>query len=647
MIREKWVSREELFEILGAGSSPVGSVDFTRVTGLTTGSIPFADAGGNLSEDNAALFWDAAEDNLGIGVNTFSATMTQGIQMGTGLAPTADVPDSFAFYSADFIAGNACPHFRTENGTVIGLNQSLLTTDNVTFGTLGCSGPLTITQNSDTLILSHDGSNANIKWSDGDLALMTDEGTNTNTSVAILGKGTGVGVLEVYDTDDDSYITLGWKGDDQPSISCNPTPTEFNFLHLRPIPVKFWSSIISGNPYFYIYGYKTAEGVKYLRQRVEADGDALIQAEGNLTILADGGAISFGNENLTTTGTITAPTYYIGDTEHEAPSTTTGAWNKSIGGGGTYADWSTMIDAIPDLIAHAVTVTIKAGTTLTEICDIKNKHAITSAGTITVQAEKYFPTSGAIPLTDSATATTLRDGALATAALGNDYFNGCWVFIVHGTGTDNGYVLITDYIDATGDVVVAAWPGTQPNNTSRYIIVGALIDGANTRLRCFDIQNNTCPITFKGIGMDDPTYACLSSYRNFKVTVNYCGLYDATGPASDGEGTLYFFFENCGIVKNNTGNTASYAGIMAQHCNLLYLSTCALSDNNRQGIVLYYNTQGLVASCFGDGNGVWGTYSKYSGQARMIAPECSGSSGNHSDEGTADTAGDDQAASYT
>ncbi len=304
MIREKWVSREELFEILGADISPPGGINFTRISGLIAGSIPFADAGGHLAEDNAALFWDAAEDNLGIGVNTFSATMTQGIQIGTGLAPTANVANSFAFYSADFAAGNACPHFRTENGTVIGLNQSLLTTDNVTFGTLGCGGPLTITQNSDTLILSHDGSNANIKWSDGDLALMTDEGTNTNTSVAILGKGTGVGVLEVYDTDDDSYITLGWKGDDQPSISCNTTPTEFNFLHLRPIPVKFWSSIISGNPYFYIYGYKTAVGVKYLRQRVEADGDALIQAEGNLTILADGGAISFGNENLVTTGTL-------------------------------------------------------------------------------------------------------------------------------------------------------------------------------------------------------------------------------------------------------------------------------------------------------------------------------------------------------
>jgi hypothetical protein len=133
-------------------------------------------------------------------------------------------------------------------------------------------------------------------------------------------------------------------------------------------------------------------------------------------------------------------------------SKTTAAWSKSIGSGGDYATWAAMIADMPDLIAHEVTVTIKAGTTLTETCDLKNKYGLTSAAKITIQAEKYFPTSGVIPTADSATATTLRDAALATAALGDDYFNGCWVFIVDGTGTDNGFVPITDYVDATGDV---------------------------------------------------------------------------------------------------------------------------------------------------------------------------------------------------
>ena len=40
------------------------------IGGFTQGSIPFADATGNLAEDNAKFFWDATNDRLGIGTNT-------------------------------------------------------------------------------------------------------------------------------------------------------------------------------------------------------------------------------------------------------------------------------------------------------------------------------------------------------------------------------------------------------------------------------------------------------------------------------------------------------------------------------------------------------------------------------------------------
>lgn len=58
---------------------------------------------------------------------------TQLIAIENATAPTVSITDSFIFYAKDFAAGNSCPYFRTENGTIIGLNQSLLTTDNVTF----------------------------------------------------------------------------------------------------------------------------------------------------------------------------------------------------------------------------------------------------------------------------------------------------------------------------------------------------------------------------------------------------------------------------------------------------------------------------------------------------------------------------------
>jgi len=403
---------------------------------------------------------------------------------------------------------------------------------------------------------------------------------------------------------------------------------------------------------------------------------------------------------------------------------TSGGWSKNVGSGGHYEDWATMIDAMPDLIAHGVTVTIKTGTTLTEQCDLRNKHGLTSIGAITVQAEKYFPTSGDIPTADSATATTLRDAALATAALGNDYFNGCWVFIVdvgtsaitgvtvggagagefevagdltarylaadtlivkgstnndgyytvsaggstHAGGTttipvdeavaavadgtiqtqgvlENGFVPITDYIDATGDVVVASWPAAQPMVGDRYIIVGALIDGENSRPYAVTFYYNSVPVTFKGIGMKDTTYYHFYSISNLSYTnLYYCGFYNS-GYSGIYTGSINVGLWYCGIVGNNTNDSANHAGVVSTGGGL-GVNYCGISDNNKKGVLLNNLGFALVRRCFGDGNGIWGSYAQHSAQARIIAPECSGSSGNHSDEGTADTAGDDQAAAY-
>lgn len=318
------------------------------------------------------------------------------------------------------------------------------------------------------------------------------------------------------------------------------------------------------------------------------------------------------------------------DVGSELGTKTIAAWSKSIGATGDYATWAAMMADMPDLIAHAVTVTIKAGTTLTEICELKNKHGLTSAASITVQAEKYFPISGDIPTADSATATTLRDAALATAALGNDYFNGCWVFVVHGTGTDNGFVPITDYVDATGDVVVASWPGTQPDNTSRYLIVGVLIDGGSARDYGFDIHNNTITNFIYGIGCKDIVlwgiYARYNSYIRFEC----CGIYNSPSSGIFCGYSYNPFFYRCGIVKCNTGNGSAQAGIRAEGISRLYIYGCGISDNNQRGILVEDGSYGYIKNNFGDANGTWGVYAQTSGQANCSGTECSGSSGNHS-----------------
>lgn len=320
---------------------------------------------------------------------------------------------------------------------------------------------------------------------------------------------------------------------------------------------------------------------------------------------------------------------------------TTAAWSKTIGSGGDYVTWAAMIADMPDLIAHAVTVTIKKGTTLTETCDLKNKNGLTSGASITIQAEEYFPQSGALPTASSATATTLVDSSQSWAV---DRFIDCWVLIVDGTGTDNGFVKITDS-DATS-ITVASWPGTQPDNTSRYLIVGALIDCEDTTDYGMYLQNVSVLSYCYGIGIKNADRIGLFSLGSQNFAVWYCGIYncDLAGIMGEYGYKLYIYYS--GVINNNTDNLSVYGGIKGDSIQILYVRECGISDNNNCGILAYRTVGGYVRSNFGDNNGTWGTYAEYGGQVYIYGTECSGSSGNHSDPGTAGNAHADQAAAY-
>jgi hypothetical protein len=65
--------------------------------------------------------FEANKGNFGIGQMTFGTNGTNVLAMATGVAPTTSPADCFQQYSADIVAGNAAPHFRTENGNIIKL----------------------------------------------------------------------------------------------------------------------------------------------------------------------------------------------------------------------------------------------------------------------------------------------------------------------------------------------------------------------------------------------------------------------------------------------------------------------------------------------------------------------------------------------
>lgn len=87
----------------------------------------------NTSTATPLIYGEFDTKNIGFSTATFGTNAANVIAIPNGTAPTADVANQFAFYAADLVAGNSIPYFRTENGTVIGLNQSLLTTDSPAF----------------------------------------------------------------------------------------------------------------------------------------------------------------------------------------------------------------------------------------------------------------------------------------------------------------------------------------------------------------------------------------------------------------------------------------------------------------------------------------------------------------------------------
>jgi hypothetical protein len=67
----------------------------------------------SITSQSNLLLQAPTEDTNDIGV----------IYIPNGTAPTASITDGYKQYSADIVAGNAAPHFRTENGNIIKLYQ--------------------------------------------------------------------------------------------------------------------------------------------------------------------------------------------------------------------------------------------------------------------------------------------------------------------------------------------------------------------------------------------------------------------------------------------------------------------------------------------------------------------------------------------
>jgi hypothetical protein len=87
----------------------------------------------NLSNTIAEQIRLNGNGNLLIGTTSDGASATKTLVINNGTAPTGNVTDSFQQYSADIVAGNAAPHFRTENGNVVKIYQETTSVISATF----------------------------------------------------------------------------------------------------------------------------------------------------------------------------------------------------------------------------------------------------------------------------------------------------------------------------------------------------------------------------------------------------------------------------------------------------------------------------------------------------------------------------------
>jgi hypothetical protein len=85
--------------------------------------------GMNKNGTNAQRAAITSQSNLLLQAPTENTNDVGVIYIPNGTAPTDSITDGFKQYSADIVAGNAAPHFRTENGSVIKLYKQDLPTN--------------------------------------------------------------------------------------------------------------------------------------------------------------------------------------------------------------------------------------------------------------------------------------------------------------------------------------------------------------------------------------------------------------------------------------------------------------------------------------------------------------------------------------
>ena len=142
---------------------------------------------------------------------------------------------------------------------------------------------------SDQIGLYHDNTDAYMTWNDGNLNLITDEGTNTDTYVNITGKGTGRGFVRFYDEDASEYLEIFANSGTGQIRTAGSSPSYLSIQSGAHAGVNLFESAASGETQeLKIYGYRTSDSLRSLEIGVGVDAADTASFDGVSNYYFDG-----------------------------------------------------------------------------------------------------------------------------------------------------------------------------------------------------------------------------------------------------------------------------------------------------------------------------------------------------------------------
>jgi hypothetical protein len=280
---------------------------------------------------------------------------------------------------------------------------------------------------------------------------------------------------------------------------------------------------------------------------------------------------------------------------------TTGSIAYTVGAGCDYPTIEAAVATLPDYVDHAIILDIKNGTTITTDPVLSHLNGNGSLSILTDGSDGHQNAIGA-------GASYIESPFFGSTP--DDTYNECWILIVDGAGIDNGFVQITDQIQSTSRATVAAWPGTQPDATSLFIVVGALFSPLNA----YDLSITNCSLSIAVglcgfVSQEESCYNGILAMNSSSVKAIACGFYQTTDAAIYALNMDFISSWTCAFVNCNAGDNPDVGAILADRCSNIEIGgMCYFTSNHVCGARLRRGGYAVIDGNYGEGNGAWGVY---------------------------------------